>query len=106
MSRTRDSWREAPTRGSSARPSGSTCRDRRIKKLTDSNGGPVFGDGSERDVPSAYEDVRLHDPYDPEPMMQGDPRLRTLNHSNYYRDPEYAATIGAFVARLSERERT
>lgn len=68
-------------------------------RKTDYIGGPVFGDDDDEihDSPVAYVDIPLLDPHSPEPLMPGDPRPKTLNHSNYYRDPKYRATVERFV---------
>jgi hypothetical protein len=83
---------------------------RNLYRFTDYIGGPVFTEhrilsdeapGPEPSSSKAYEDVRLRDPHDSRPLMRGDPRPRTLNHSNYYVDPAYAATIDEYVRRFS-----
>lgn len=78
---------------------------RNLYRRTDYIGGPVFGDsqddGSGRRG-AAYEDRLVRDPPDPRPKMRGDPRPHTLNHSDYYADPAYTATIEEYVGLFRE----
>lgn len=76
---------------------------RNLYRYTDYIGGPVFTEEvttAQSATDSRYEDMRLRDPHDPAPLMTGDPRPPTLNHSNYYRDPAYAETISEFISQL------
>ncbi len=76
-------------------------------RLTDYIGGPVFSEPprlrrieeAEGDTP--YRDRLVDDPHDANPAMVGDPRPRTRNHSEYYVQPEYGATIQHYAASLA-----
>lgn len=70
-------------------------RWRNLYRSTDYIGGAVFGAATD-----TYEDVRVPDPHDARPLMEGDPRPRTLNHSNYYADSVYRSTIEDLAREL------
>ncbi len=70
-------------------------RWRNLYRSTDYIGGAVFGE-----ITDTYEDVRVPDPHDARPLMDGDPRPRTLNHSNYYVDALYRSTIDDLSTEL------
>lgn len=83
---------------------------RNLYRLTDYIGGPVFADrktlpdsppGPKPSGSAAFQDFRVRDPHDAKPLMRGDPRPPTLNHSNYYADPNYDATINEYARRLA-----
>lgn len=95
---------------------------RNLYRRTDYIGGPINrrstpdydgGDGStvsdERTSDESASDGRgivdvvLRDPHDPAPLMRGDPRPVTLNHSDYYADPVYDATVRELAARLKSQ---
>lgn len=79
-----------------------------LHRYTDYIGGVVFEPGgrpaesTSADDGFPYQDRRLFDPPQPEPLMEGDPRPGPLNHSNYYGDPEYHSTVEGFVRRFRE----
>lgn len=82
-----------------------------LYRRTDPIGGPIFGECSADvlDITDATMQARSHDrllldPHDPNPLMRGDARPVSLNHSNYYADPVYNDTIAAMVAALRTTE--
>jgi|GEM_PF-1453942 len=82
---------------------------RNLYRRTDYIGGPIVARTSdERRLASQIrpwiDDTALRDPHDPTPLMKGDPRPVNRNHSNYYADPVYAATVADFAKRLNPKE--
>lgn len=78
---------------------------RNLYRRTDYIGGPIFGPGPGIDVrdstdPKRFEDHRLMDPHDPNPLMRGDARPMSRNHSDYYADPFYAVAVEQLVFAL------